>query len=141
MSTPADENWIAFAERVPFGDQFPIWICRAGDKQVTICRADGYTGHIEMARTWTHWRIAHVPEPPKREPTQAEVDQQTLGTIWRGCRDWNEFGHQVLAWERKQVRALLERNADKLNRNDPVDIDCDLFDQLARRVGLTTGAR
>lgn len=137
MNTQND-GWIKMSERKPTASE-----CEAG---VTIGRwkggkwqTDNGWHHDEWGPGWTHFHVPRLPEPPKKEQTQRELDEEAfqgwydetpdhltaLGHVW----------HAALAYRDKQ-------NAEDVKNlwisPDMPHATCDAIKNLRRRCGLDT---
>ena len=136
MNTQND-GWIKMSERKP--TEFPVWGAfelsgiNSGIKVVSF-----YDRGI-LPHPVTHWKPAILPEPPKKELTQRELDEKAHD-MWysgSGLANWNDptghIWHAALAYRDKQ-------NAEDLGfvRDMCARIDADALDRLRRRSGLDT---
>lgn len=108
MSTEQD-GWIRFVDQKPGALPKAIWCCNIDEpRSMTLALHGPYD-------RFTHWKPADLPPPPKPEPTQVEVDRDAF-YAWKKdlgpsqdlvTPEW--AWEAALAWEREQVRALIER--------------------------------
>ena len=140
MNTP-DDGWIAFALQRPEPSQ-PYWYCCAGSSKTYYCSGAEET----RGGMFTHWQPANIPAPPRREPTQAEVDDEMIRLYLCDPRHdplgMSDGMHAALAWERGQIRELLKEATRDRDITIPeyrrqIVADPEVFARLAARVGLT----
>lgn len=139
MSDTTDSGgWIAYLNAHPEMDQL-IWSVIDGK----VCGPVQYRGRRKSLTTGqleTHWKPAEIPAPPPREPTQEELDAAALNA-WFAREDhssdvrhnFHRCWHDALAWERAQVRGIIEEAAFQfpyIEQWNPY------MKRIARRVGL-----
>ena len=73
-----NDGWIAFNDLDPAPGNFPIWVSSIGDGEYPSL----YTTFTARRIGHTHWRPAHVPEPP-RPPTRDEIDSAACVAAYR----------------------------------------------------------
>lgn len=141
MNTPQSHKWIDGNQRLPENHEMPIWSWREGSRRPEFVTELRYFQAKDF-----FWQPAIVPEPPKREPTQDQLDADTARALCalaypdgypEPIADLRKgFCHGVRAGidnERDHVRALLKG----VNPESQILVlPNEDFAKLAQRVGL-----
>ena len=150
MSTMKNDGWIKMSDRQPERGT-DIWTYYPAEanypERVTL-----YENVRGLALNATHWKPAHIPAPPKKEPTQREEDEKA-STDWYNT-EWpkvvsqyekslygpppfttNHVWHAALAYRDAQNREDLEKAMD-VNRVIYGSAMVEALSRIRRRCGL-----
>lgn len=148
MSTQSD-GWIKTSERMPTEADLPVWGIKASEGYRPFLVTDenwpelapGQNGREAGFNGWaTHWKPAALPEPPKKEMTQRERDEEAL-EAWKQSQlnfftGRNDAWHAALAYRDAQNREDLNRDAWGAHCIDGACANKAIYN-LRRRAGLT----
>ena len=120
------DKWISLADQQPGDDEFPVtWGMWLGKRWNTTTTGFAITGY-------THWISHHLPPPPDKEKTQAELDVDAWSK-WiyetSQCPTTLEAWNAAIAYERADISKMLK---------SPI-MPNDFYEQLRKRVTRVTG--
>lgn len=135
MST--NDRWIKMSERKPTEKDYPFWT--TSKKGVGLWT---YEEDIEeLDPDWcTHWQPATLPEPPAKELTQRERDEEGFQSWYDATPDHmtalGHVWHAALAYRDKQNAEDLENVSTIMEWERPATVSVQKLQSLRRRCGL-----
>jgi len=97
-----NKNWIKFSDRKPTEADAPYWAAGGLPDPAPNIINHPY-GHAESR---THWQRATAPEPPPRELTQLEKDDEA-------CDQWNNCAQGFITYRQTWHAAIAYVRATK----------------------------
>lgn len=126
-------TWIKLSEREPAAADYPVWMCKEGDKEPT--QFNQRPSSFTVKRVYTYWQSVGIPTPPARPKTREELlwDEALAAMPTDGfteAEDWcNGYVAGVHA-ERRVTTALLFPEPC-----GPADTREEVINEIGKRIG------